>query len=235
MQLYFLKLQFNIQSYIKTKFVYFLIKTDKYYGICVCYYENKFNYCDHCNNLEYVRIEDINWEKVTKITSSHGKNSSIDKIINKSIGNFVKKTEKLIFIETNPTDAFKYCSIDNRFISTSNVRTIPTEITNNEKITQYKFCGCNSSTLVQTEIFNFLPGHLEVLEIYYNLSDFLIEFFLTTNLNLPLNLKKITLDFRTNYPHQILFIKKNYIISKLYEKIKIPFGCELFINIERDI
>lgn len=211
-----------------------MIKTDKYYRICACDYKMEYSYgCCHRKNEEYVRIEDINWEKVTKIISSHG--SSIDKIINEHISNFVKKTQMLIFFETNPTDAFKYCSTDNRFISTTNVRTIPTEITNNKKITQYKFCRCNSSGLVQTEIFNFLPEHLEVLEIYYNLTDFLIEFFLNTNLNLPLNLKKIILDFRTNYPHKNLFINKNYIISKLYEKIKIPFGCELFINIERDI
>ena len=209
------------------------ITTDKIYRICVCSYNDTFRCGNHLDSYESIHIDDIQWKKVKSIRSAHG--GLVDKIVSENIVNFVKQTTQLIFLDTNPTDAFKYCSTDTRFISTSNVRTIPTEIINNKNITQYKFLRCNSSAKVYTEIFNFLPEHLEILEIYYNANDTMFESFLTTNFNLPLLLKKIILDFRTDYGSYKKYMNVvKELTDKLYNKIKIPFGCELLINIQSD-
>jgi hypothetical protein len=123
--------------------------------------------------------------------------------------------------------------VDNKFISTSDTQKIPTEIIDNQFIVHYKYLRNNSSRKDQTDIFNCLPNHLEVLEIYYNNANFLIEFFLTSNLNLPMNLKRFVLDFKEKWgsPASYVCTDTQELIDKLYAKIKIPFGCELLINI----
>jgi hypothetical protein len=187
-------------------------------------------------NQNELHINNVDWSKVDAIQSSYG--GKIDNILNANIVNYVKQSPKLTYLCTNPSDIFTWCVVGNKFISTSNVKTIPQSIIDNQDITHYKFLRCNTSRKYQLEIFNFLPPHLEELEIYWNVYECLIDYFLLNGLNLPFGLKKFTLSFRTNYDvDEYLGIDnktKDEVIELMYAKMKIPFGCELLINIQNE-
>lgn len=173
-----------------------------------------------------IHIDKVNWSRVSKIKFDEDKFCLVNKFLDKNIKDIIELSPNLTHL--NLLKKFPGHFYDNIFIVGNDKEFFNCTITNT-KITVYKLVESNISKKNKYFILNNLPVHLEQLYIFWNADDWLITHFIS-QLNLPVSLKKIVLQMEAP-----LYCEKyttELFIKYLYDKLKIPFNCNLQINIK---
>ncbi len=148
-----------------------------------------------------------------------------------NIKDIVVKSTKLSVVNITPVNPFSYCVSHDKFISIKTIKSIPSEVFKDTKIVHYNFLDCivdDVSSSYLTYLLNGLPAHSETLRICCGSE--VLEF-AWEKCNLPIGLKKMTLVITKLSKKNEDILKQQ--IKMLHGSIKIPFGCNLFINIDQ--
>lgn len=176
-----------------------------------------------------IHIDNINWSKVTSIKLSmlgmfYNDIYPVNKFVELNINKILKLSPNLTHL--NLLSRFGGYCYNNIFIAGNNKKIINCAIINTN-ITIYKLIESNIDQKNKCFILNNLPLYLEELYIYWNANDWLI-YVLLNNFNFPVNLQKIILKMETD---SIEYTTKSF-INNLHNKLKIPFNCNLQIDIK---
>lgn len=198
---------------IKINEIYYVLSFDKI----------RRNY--YCSK-EIIHINKVNWSRVSKINFNEEKLYGVNNFLDKNINDIIELSPELTHL--NLLKKFRGHCYNNIFIVGNDIGFFNSTISNT-KITIYRLVECNISKKNKYFILNNLPLQLEELYIFWNANDWLITH-LISQLNLPINLKKIILQMEA--PLYCENFATELFIKYLYDKLKIPFNCNLQINIK---
>ena len=176
-----------------------------------------------------IHVDNVDWSKVTKIKLGMFYNDidPVNKFVKLYINKILKLSPNLTHLDL--LSRFGGYCYNNIFIAGNNKKIINCTIINTN-ITIYKLIESNIDQKNKCFILNNLPLHLEELYIFWNANDWLIKILLN-NFNLPVNLQKIILKMETG---SVKYTTESF-INNLHNKLKIPFNCNLQIDIKFNI